>query len=143
MTAPDTRYAHLARNCDALIAALKQLGVTRLAINYNGSGDDGSVDDCSTVPPDIDLAGSMPYEQERSRYDGTRWVSQIEPIQMPIEDAAKDFCGEVVYRHFPGWENNDGAEGEVVLEQGQDGDWTARLEHRTFHTEADFNEVTL
>jgi len=81
-----------------LLARLKARGVPLVCITYNGSGDEGQVDEV-----DVDAT--------------------LEPDE---HDLLAEFAEDIVDARFPGWENNEGASGELTFDLQQ---VVPRLEH--------------
>ena len=73
----------------ALVTELRALGVTRIAVQYEGYGDSGNVEDVVVTPDTITLT---------------------EELRRRVEDFGWDFA----YALSPGFENNEGGYGELT-----------------------------
>lgn len=73
----------------AIIAALSALGVTEVELTYNGSGDEGYINEV-TFTPNMDEA---------------------EPFISPLNDWGYG----LLERHYGGWEINEGSHGTITI----------------------------
>lgn len=76
---------------NSIIPKLTELGVTKLTVNYSGSGDEGSVDDIDVEPEGV----AIPSELEKQ-----------------ISDLADEF----LYAVHGTWEDGDGGTGTIVID---------------------------
>lgn len=106
------RDARNAKDRAVLHAFLQSKGVTRVDAQYDAYGDSGNVEDITFTPV----------------------IVMIETAQ---EDALRDFIWSMAYALHPGFENNDGGDGEVVWEIDED---KIQIEHRERFT--DYNLYT-
>ncbi len=90
----------------ALLAALRGLGVEEVEIAYDGYGDAGNIGEVTAVPAGIGLGG--------------------------LEERLGDFAWSTAYDLHPGFENNDGGEGVVTWDIGQD---RITVDHANFYSE--------
>lgn len=109
----------------ALFEECKRLGATNIRVPYDGSGDDGQVED-----PELTGAGGNPIAIPEDLKVG--WFieagydygpnNEIIPVRAGVEDvtiseALERYCYEVLGQHFPGdWVNNEGGYGELKIE---------------------------
>ena len=101
-----------AKDRAVLRAFLQSKGVTRVDAQYDAYGDSGNVEDITFTPVTV----------------------MIETTQ---EEALRDFIWSMAYALHPGFENNDGGDGEVVWEIDED---KIQIEHRERFT--DYNLYT-
>jgi hypothetical protein len=106
------RDARNAKDRAVLHALLQSKGVTRIDAQYDAYGDSGNVKDITFTPVTV----------------------MIETAQ---EEALRDFIWSMAYALHPGFENNDGGDGEVVWEIDED---KIQIEHRERFT--DYNLYT-
>lgn len=106
------RDARNAKDRAVLHAFLQSKGVTRVDAQYDAYGDSGNVEDITFTPVTV----------------------MIETAQ---EEALRDFIWSMAYALHPGFENNDGGDGEVVWEIDED---KIQIEHRERFT--DYNLYT-
>ena len=106
------RDARNAKDRAVLRAFLQSKGVTRVDAQYDAYGDSGNVEDITFTPVTV----------------------MIETTQ---EEALRDFIWSMAYALHPGFENNDGGDGEVVWEIDED---KIQIEHRERFT--DYNLYT-
>ena len=76
---------------DSIIPQLIELGVKRLAVNYSGSGDEGSIDEIEVEPEGL----ALPHE---------------------LEEEISDLADAFLYSEHGSWEDGDGATGTIVID---------------------------
>lgn len=106
------RDARNAKDRAVLHAFLQSKGVTRVDAQYDAYGDSGNVEDITFTPVTV----------------------MIETAQ---KEALRDFIWSMAYALHPGFENNDGGDGEVVWQIDED---KIQIEHRERFT--DYNLYT-
>jgi hypothetical protein len=98
----------------AVIPPLRSAGVARVEIRFDGYGDSGAVEECvcydaANAPVSCPDAGVEPFREERSARAAEADLSSLA--------AALESLGYLALeRHHPGWELNDGAYGELVID---------------------------
>lgn len=88
-----------------LLKLLREKNVTQVDANYSGYGDSGQVDYLATTPP-VDLTRiieTMPHP----------WVTG-ETLRLSLDTALREMIWTLAYDNNPGFENNDGGQGEFV-----------------------------
>lgn len=101
-----------ARCKTAFLPLLREHGIARVEVHYDGGGDEGSVgdvfayrDDASAELPTI-LCDHFALE-----YNGSVTTRTID-----LEDALSAFAENAVCTHHCGWENGEGAHGIVGID---------------------------
>jgi len=74
-----------------IIPKLTELGVTRLTVNYSGSGDEGSIDGVDVEPEGL----ALPDE---------------------LEEQISDLADEFLYSEHGSWGDGDGGTGTIVID---------------------------
>ena len=74
-----------------IIPKLTELGVTRLTVNYSGSGDEGSIDEIEVEPEGLVLSREL-------------------------EEQISDLADEFLYSEHGTWGDGDGATGTIVID---------------------------
>jgi hypothetical protein len=97
------REAELADQRPKVLQTLKAAGISKVEADYNGYGDSGQVDQVTFEPSTATLT---PDYQNR----------------------LEDFIWSVAYHLYPGFEINDGADGEIIWDVKAD---RIDVEHRT------------
>ena len=103
------RKAALMDTRDALLADLRALGVTEILGRYDGYGDSGNSEYVGCSPSTVEIDNAL-----------------IQKIQ--------DFIWVMAYDQSPGFENNEGGEGELIWNIETD---KIAIEHASFYTERD------
>ncbi len=101
------------RNKTALLEALALAGVTRVVVSFDGYGDSGQIENVEAQAGDDQVA--MPgaaIELAEAVWD------QDEPIlaTSSVADAVERLAYDVLERTHSGWENSDGAYGDIVFD---------------------------
>lgn len=133
----------IAANRAAIFAALTADEVLRAIASYTGSGDDGGPEGVRFELPDggtLDEIPSAPQYRAASSWADGAWHSKLVLEDKSLEDAITDLAMEIVERHFGGWENGDGASGEVVFDAT---DGSVVIEHRAYFIDSEYSEVRL
>ena len=97
-----------------ILPRLQEAGIARVEIRFDGCGDSGAVEECECLDaagaaiacPDITL-----QEGEADKADG---AGSKEP--QTLGEALEQLTYLALERHHPGWEINDGACGELVID---------------------------
>ena len=98
----------------AILPRLREAGIARVEIRFDGCGDSGAVEECACLDaagagipcPDVTL-----LEGEAGSVDRT---GSREP--QSLGQALEQLTYLALERHHPGWEINDGACGELVID---------------------------
>ena len=98
----------------AILPRLREAGIARVEIRFDGCGDSGAVEECACLDaagagipcPDVTL-----LEGEADSVDCT---GSREP--QSLGQALEQLTYLALERHHPGWEINDGACGELVID---------------------------
>jgi hypothetical protein len=81
----------------AILPRLREAGIARVEIRFDGCGDSGSVEECAC----LDAAGAaIPCSEELPS----------------LGQALEELTYLALERHHPGWEINDGACGELAID---------------------------
>lgn len=98
----------------AVLPRLQDAGIARVEICFDGCGDSGAVEECACLDaagaaiacPDITL-----QEGEADKADGAGSKET-----QTLGEALEQLTYLALERHHPGWEINDGACGELVID---------------------------
>lgn len=98
----------------AILPRLQEAGIARVEIRFDGCGDSGAVEECAC----LDAAGAAIacpddtlQEGEPDKADGA-----ASNEQQSLGQALEQLTYLALERHHPGWEINDGACGELVID---------------------------
>ncbi len=97
-----------------LVPCLRVAGIARAEVRFDGGGDSGAVEellffdaaDDAVVCPDMAIALAL-----KDQPDGA--LSSAPPT---LDAALEQLTYLALERHHPGWENNDGAAGQLVID---------------------------
>lgn len=96
-----------------LFSALELAGVTKIAVTFDGYGDSGQIEDVQVRAGDDEIA----LPDATIEIAAAVW-GQLEPERssVSIATAVESLAYDVLERTHCGWENNDGAYGEIVFD---------------------------
>ena len=108
---------------ERLVSLLKVSGVRRIEVSFAGSGDSGSIEGADAVCHDnteFDLTNvriKWP-EQSMQVLDKGQWVYKRsgKEIDKSLEEILKQVCEDALEEQGLDWYNNDGGQGELVME---------------------------
>lgn len=130
---PDQILAH---NRAVLLDALRAAGAATAVIRYSGYGDEGNANETSIVTATGEsLRGDQTVTVvcEDSRYVNDQWQSAQMAAVISLRDALDAFADRAVALHHPGFENNDGGEGEITFDCAAG---TVCMAHRDYYVES-------
>lgn len=129
----------------AILRAMKAHGIPKLQVTYSGAGDSGCVEGVDALDvgkenvPNLD-AIKVPMATVSSRFADGQWIDEVKRKRVSLREAAETFAYDWLEAKHPGWENNDGADGEIVFDR-EDG--KVFLTHNSHYTETDTEEEEL
>ncbi|GAO55749.1 DUF6878 family protein [Novosphingobium sp. MD-1] len=98
----------------AILPRLQDAGIARVEIRFDGCGDSGAVEECAC----LDAAGAgIPCPDVtllKGEADSVDRTGSREP--QSLGQALEQLTYLALERHHPGWEINDGACGELVID---------------------------
>ena len=98
----------------AILPRLREAGIARFAIRFDGCGDSGAVEECAC----LDAAGAAAPCPDVALMDGDADSvdrNGSEDLQS-LAQALERLTYLALERHHPGWEINDGACGELAID---------------------------
>ena len=133
----------LARNKAILLDTLAQRGVCSATVTYSGVGDSGSIESMTfeiAKGPALDESAVITVLAQRSQFEDGEWHQTVIEEAVPIEQALRDFADEAIDLVHDGWEEGEGASGNVIFDCENA---TVRIEHTAYFTDADYVETAL
>lgn len=115
-------------NKATLFSALERTGVTRIVVTFDGYGDSGQIENVEAKAGDDDTA--MPNAM--IEFATTVW-GQPEPERssVTVTAAVESLAYDVLERTHGGWENNDGAYGDIIFDVA---DYSITLDYNERYT---------
>ena len=99
-------------NKNLIFAALADLGIHRVTIDYDGSGDSGQIDSIEAWD-----AANQKITLPSLRKVQLRSENPDQPFDdIGLEAAVEQLAWDYLYDNHSGWENNDGAFGTFVFD---------------------------
>ena len=120
-----------ARNRATLFAALAAVGITSIAVSFDGSGDSGQIENIEAKMGDVQVdLPNPPVELAKPEAWGSASLAYInKTIPDLLEQLTYDFLGQT----HGGWENNEGAWGEFIFDVTEK---TITLDYNERYTES-------
>ena len=111
-----------------LFSALERAGVTRIVVTFDGYGDSGQIENVEAKAGDNDIA--MPNAM--IEFAATVW-GQPEPERssVTVTTAVESLAYDALERTHGGWENNDGAYGDIIFDVA---DYSIMLDYNERYT---------
>jgi len=124
------------KNKELLCALMKTLGITNIAVEFDGSGDSGQVEGVTVVPAtkqdEFDNAQTKVF-RTNCFYSVAGNRTEQEEVSCSAPELAEDFAYEVLEHHHDGWEINEGAYGTIIIHP--DGKGAIEYHQRVVETE--------
>ena len=96
-----------------LFAALAAAGITHVCVAFNGYGDSGQVEHVTVKSGEADATLPATHVEIASTSFGSETITRA---STPLADAIESFCYDLIESHHGGWENNEGAYGDVTFD---------------------------
>lgn len=105
------------RNKERVIGVLRSFGIERVVVSFDGVGDEGQIEDCSTyrTGEEIWLPAEAEVEMEELQTSGSQ-APATTMSRMELYAAIETLCYSYLDQEQRGWECEDGACGEIVLD---------------------------
>lgn len=101
-----------AANKTALFEALTRAGIDQVTVRFDGYGDSGQIEEVEAIAGGRSV--NLPSDQiEISR---VRWYAAEPPSIMSLREAVEESAYACLDQIQSGWENDEGAYGDVVFE---------------------------
>ena len=106
-------HARIANYKQAVIVPLRAAGIARVEVRFEGYGDSGAIEDCTFY----DATGAIADEPQVlvDRHDQETSKAEEGEAMQTLREALDSLTYLALERHHPGWEINDGAAGELVI----------------------------
>lgn len=115
-TAADPILSH---NRTILLDALRAAGAASAVISYSGYGDSGNANEISILDAEgreVNANQTVHVMRKDARYVDGQWQSSHVLADMSLRDALDAFADRAVGRYHPGFENNEGGDGEITFD---------------------------
>lgn len=108
---------------DTLLEKMKECGYTSAVAEYDGSGDDGQFTNWAfrwghEEVSEESITATLPVSRDISFWNEEHfaWSKDNRTVDTPLLEAWHELCDDWLSYHFSGWENCEGAYGEIVLD---------------------------
>ena len=98
----------------AVIPALRQAGIAKVEIRFDGSGDSGAVEEIVCLDAADSALACPETVLDPIPNDRPDEADLADPVLLPA--ALESLAYLALERHHPGWENNDGAGGQLEID---------------------------
>lgn len=106
-------------NLAAICRALEKEKVGSVVVTYDGSGDSGQVEQITYYDPDDkeleEPEGKLEILKGKSTLSDGKWVETVVPKEVSLSEAIEGIAYAFLEIHSPGWENNEGAYGDLEI----------------------------
>ena len=109
----EAELQHLKR---AIIPPLRAAGIDSVEVRFDGYGDSGAIEDYTFFGASGE-AVPCPEAAVDAFLQGAEGLVESKPV--PLQAALESLGYLALERHHPGWENNDGGCGELVIDVAQ------------------------
>jgi hypothetical protein len=106
---------------EMLFAKLILLKVSKIEVEFAGSGDSGQIDsvaayDAHSVQIDLTVH-QVPWDEPKSTLDASgNWVHTKENHDMPVNEIITQMCNDALEESDLDWYNNDGGQGTFTID---------------------------
>jgi len=94
---------------------MRKHNISKAAVEYCGSGDDGGIQDMYLYKDDGKDADFPSDELEFTKFTTSwktnKWYDEESKIKLPFRKALEQHCYDLIQSEHAGWENNDGGSG--------------------------------
>jgi hypothetical protein len=129
-------------NADKILPYLKEQGITKVRVEFDGSGDSGQIEqieflDANGEEPHGDEIADQEFVllSENRRWEDGREIKEIFPYERTVRDFFEDAVYEALSERHCGWEINDGSFGEFQFDVNE-GKLTGEVNTRTYETDS-------
>lgn len=105
-----------APNKEALLDALASSGVTHVVVTFDGYGDAGQIENIEVKAGDE----TVPMPETQVELIRALWgEAEIRRSRLSVAEAIETLAYDLLNQAHPGWENNDGAYGDISFDVAQ------------------------
>ena len=97
-----------------ILPRLQEAGIARVEIRFDGCGDSGAVEECACLDAEGAVIGCLDVTLQQGEADTTDGAAS-EQLRSLVQ-ALEQLTYLALERHHSGWEINDGACGELVID---------------------------
>lgn len=114
---PMPQERHYLQTLRSVLPILREHGVRRVHVSFDGAGDSGSIDYVDYEDGEIDAEAVMVEHQRVSRrFGGEGWIVETERVRCSVDEAIKDLTYDYLDETQVDWYNNDGGFGSLVID---------------------------
>jgi hypothetical protein len=118
-------------NKAAVFTALTAAGITQIIVSFDGYGDSGQIEDISAKSGDE----SLPVPEGEIEILDAAWPqSELRQSSVSLHTAVENLAYDVLAQTHCGWENNDGAYGDIIFDAAAR---TITLDYNERYTESE------
>jgi len=101
-----------ARCKDAFLPLLREHGIVRVEVHYDGGGDEGTVCEVNAYTAD----GGIDFPAILCDHHSLEYNGQVSMRSIGLEDALSAFAENALCTRYRGWENGEGAYGTIGID---------------------------
>ncbi len=125
----------LPRNKEVLFEAFTAARIASVTVTFDGCGDSGQMEDMSAVDLN-DMTVSIPEWTINTRRADFHGLT-VKEEATTVEDFIETLCYDLLSKRQNGWENGDGAYGQIIFTTAQR---AIRIEFHERYTETNYYE---
>lgn len=128
------------KNKKSVVAFMQANGIEKVIVEFDGSGDSGQTE-TPVIFPDSkqDLINQqIPFITFSQRFSGGEWSVDATEKQASVEEALEDLAYCALENNHGGWEINEGAFGEIIIEA----DGSGRIEYNQRVESTEYEETS-
>ena len=106
-------------NLRRVLPVLRQHGIEKVTVYFNGEGDNGAIEDVSYEPcenPDVLKALPIEHISTSSYFEEGQWLRTTTPEQSTLNEVIDALTNDYLEETGVDWYNNDGGYGELVID---------------------------
>ena len=128
------------KNKKSIVAFMQANGIEKAVLEFDGSGDSGQIDSVVLFPNSKkELAfEQIPFITFTQRFSGGEWNVEATEKQASVDEALEDLAYCALENNHGGWEINDGAYGEIIIEA----DGSGRIEYNQRIETVEYEETS-
>jgi len=119
-------------NRQAIMEVMRQHGCKSACVSYSGSGDSGGIEDVE-VEGLGDHEPSVKVMRMSTTFNGEGWDNKLSEVSMPLAEAIRELCYDLLSRDHCGWENDSGGSGQFYFDIERD---VIKWDHTEYYTES-------
>ena len=105
-----------------LLPLLRESGVQRVLVDFNGEADSGAIESIVYLPQESEALAEASIETVKSMrsFSEGQWTTISETVQVPIDEVIDDIANDYLQETGVDWYNDDGGFGQLIIDVERD-----------------------